>query len=56
MAVVYPLTENGYINYTVEHKHAFKVIYRNADTVKILEVHTNHKVGTWKHAKVTYMS
>ena len=50
-----PLTEEGYVHYTVEHKHAFKVVYRNADTGELLEVHTNRIEGSWKHAKVSYM-
>ena len=48
-------TDEGYTHYTVEHKHTFKVVYRNAETGEMLEVHTNRIEGSWKHAIVSYI-
>ena len=46
------LTEEGYTHFTVEHKHAFKYVYRNTETGELIEVHTNRIEGAWKHSKV----
>ena len=45
------LPSMGFHHFVVEHKHAFKAIYRDTSTGEIQEVHTNRIEGAWKHAK-----
>ena len=44
----------GYRHFTVEHKYAFKRVYRNEENGESIVVHTNTIEGAWKHAKTHY--
>jgi transposase-like protein len=41
----------GYKHYVVQHKYAFKALYKDETTGHTIEVHTNRIEGAWKHAK-----
>ena len=49
------LDDEGYDHFVVEHKHAFKYVYRKKETNELIEVHTNRIEGAWKHAKVFFI-
>ena len=42
----------GYEHFSVIHKHAFRVYYRNIITGEVICCHTNTIEGRWKHTKV----